>query len=240
MLDDNKTFRKHITMPVYSSQPGRFMNLRRLLEALCLRRTKALLQLPNPETTTHLLDLSATESQLYHEFGECCRHAIDFAVSGHSIKKANHHVIQAILGMRLFCNDGPRALAGKWESQGLPSDPEEALSFLQANGTSICVQCQGEIITVYQADDQSSGVFTICQHLICGACQPKFEADLDDRLEDGRTECPICAFHGSRDSFLVVPEHPIDITTYGVTSAYPTKLLSLLDNLRHQKGNDKS
>jgi SWI/SNF-related matrix-associated actin-dependent regulator of chromatin subfamily A3 len=94
VLEDLALFRRQITTPVLANVSGRFTNLRRLLEATCLRRTKALLNLPEPVTDTQVLELSASESSMYHDFGDLCKHAIDLAVSGHSIKKANQHVIQ--------------------------------------------------------------------------------------------------------------------------------------------------
>jgi len=107
-------FRKHIITPILSSASGRFANLRRLLESLCLRRTKALLNLPEPITDTQVLELSQQEQDAYLDFGASCKRAIDSAISGHSIKKANQHVIQALLGMRLFCNLGVTGFSRKW------------------------------------------------------------------------------------------------------------------------------
>ncbi|EAT84988.1 hypothetical protein SNOG_07522 [Parastagonospora nodorum SN15] len=85
VLDDLALFRKQITTPVVSNVSGRFTNLRRLLEAICLRRTKALLNLPEPVTETELLELSAPESTMYRDFGDLCKRAINLAVSGHSV-----------------------------------------------------------------------------------------------------------------------------------------------------------
>lgn len=237
ILDDMRTFRKHITVPVQANSSGRFANLRRLLESLCLRRTRTLLGLPDPINDTQMLKFSASESAMYQDFGENCRHAIDLAVSGHSMQKANHHVIRAILGMRLFCNDGPKALLGKWGPCGFPSDPEEALSYLQTTGKSICAQCECEVLALYQADDRSSGVLTICQHVLCGECRPIFEADLDAYLEDGRTQCPICGLQGSRDAFITEPSQQCASTS--PQKSYPTKLLALLENVRGHNSADK-
>ncbi|KAF2680110.1 hypothetical protein K458DRAFT_460186 [Lentithecium fluviatile CBS 122367] len=236
LLEEHKMFKKYVTAPIFTHSSGRFANLRRLLEALCLRRTKSLLKLPDPVTDTLILDLSASETAAYDGFGESCRHAIDSAVSGHSIRKANHHVIQAILGMRLFCNDGPSAFLGKSNARGLPSNPEEALSYLQATENSTCVQCESEVLTVYQTDDQSSGVLTTCEHLICGVCLPAFEADLEDSLNGGHSQCPICGHHAARESFLISPKQGHD-TASG--KAYPTKLAALLEKVHQKSPGDK-
>lgn len=228
ILDDTKVFRKHVITPVSS---GHFTNMQRLLEALCLRRTKDLLNLPDSNNRYETLELSEIEYKVYRDYGESCRRAIDVAISGHSIKKANHHVIQAVLGMRLFCNEGSIALQKRWSMQGLPADPIEALSYMQTNGQSDCALCSCEIQSIYQIDDHTSGVLTNCQHLVCGECLPDYETDLDNNLEDERSQCPLCERSGPRDSFIMkfAPG-----STNAPRTSYPTKLIGLLHNIKNQ------
>jgi hypothetical protein len=185
-----------------------------------------------------MLQLSAEESMTYRDFGELCRREIDLAISGHSIKKANQHVIQAILRMRLFCNDGEVALAKKMGAHGLPADPEEALSYLQTSAKSGCVKCDTDITTMYHDDDPNTGKLTICQHLICGECLPTYEGELDSSEENGRTQCPECGLYGERTSFIspgTVSDHP----EIPVKGKYPTKLRALLSNIETQSMHDK-
>jgi SWI/SNF-related matrix-associated actin-dependent regulator of chromatin subfamily A3 len=239
VLEDLVIFCKQISMPVFSNANGRFANLKRLLEAICLRRTKALLSQPEPVTETRLLQLSAEESVQYDDYAEGCKHAIDLAVSGHSVKKANQHVIQAILGMRLFCNDGERALTRRKHAHGLPTEPEEALSLFQTSADAVCIECNCEITAMYQGDDESSGILTTCQHLMCGGCRPQFEADLDDRLENGRSQCPFCGLQAEISPFIVTPSVMEEDVSKAEAPYYPTKLRALLDNVRNQSATDK-
>ncbi|KAF2829839.1 DNA repair protein rad5 [Ophiobolus disseminans] len=239
ILEDLAIFRKQITIPVIANVSGRFKNLRQLLEAVCLRRTKALLNLPEPITHTEYIQLSANETIKYRDFGELCKQAINVAVSGHSMKRANQHVIQAILGMRLFCNDGDNALAKRVNAYGLPSDPGEALSYLQTSEASACARCGTDITTMYQKDDKSSGILTVCQHLICGECISEYEGDLDDSLEDGRAKCPECELRGERNSFILRAGAATTRHTAVKNGKYPTKLLALLENVQSQSINDK-
>jgi SWI/SNF-related matrix-associated actin-dependent regulator of chromatin subfamily A3 len=239
ILEDLAIFRRQVTVPVIANVSGRFANLRRLLEALCLRRTKALLNLPEPVTHTELLKLSAEETITYRDFGELCKQAIDMAVSGHSMTKANQYVVQAILGMRLFCNDGAKALAKRMNVDGLPLDPDEALSYLQTSANSACIRCGTDITTMYQKDDRSSGTLTICQHLICGECLPEYEADLDSSLDDGRVKCPECDLNWDRSSFIVSARPAPNQDALSGHGTYPTKLLALLRNVKSQNIDDK-
>ena len=102
-LDDLASFRRHISTPVLRNTNKRFANLSKLLEAICLRRTKAILKLPEPAVETKCLKFSAAEQEQYCDYADACKQAIDQAVSGRSFKKANQQVIQALLGLRLFC-----------------------------------------------------------------------------------------------------------------------------------------
>ncbi|KAI0623253.1 DNA repair and recombination protein RAD5C [Pyrenophora tritici-repentis] len=239
VLEDLVVFRRSISTPILTNTNGRFANMSTLLQAICLRRTKALLNQPEPITMTTLLQLSPKEHIQYHDYAEGCRHAIDLAVSGHSIQKANQHVIQAILGMRLFCNDGEKALINRKHARGLPIEPEEALSFLQTSSDAKCINCDCDIVAMYQRDDQSSGTLIVCQHLLCGVCLVEFETDLDENLEDGRSRCPICGLRADIHSFLVNPSSAENDSDKIKVTEYPTKLLSLLDNVRNQSIRDK-
>jgi SWI/SNF-related matrix-associated actin-dependent regulator of chromatin subfamily A3 len=149
------------------------------------------------------------------------------------------YTCKAILGMRLFCNDGEDALTKRMNTHGLPSDPDEALSYLQTFGKSTCVQCGTDITTMYQDDDSSSGRLTICQHLICGECLPAYEEELVSSEEDGRASCPVCGLQGNRKTFVLHPklnkETHVDVTS----GKAPTKLLALLENVERQNVNDK-
>ncbi|EUC34822.1 hypothetical protein COCCADRAFT_92479 [Bipolaris zeicola 26-R-13] len=239
VLDDLASFRKHISTPILSKTNNRFGNLSRLLEAICLRRTKLILQQPEPIVETKLLRFSAEEQMQYEDYAAGCKHHIDLAVSGHSFKKANQQVIQAILGLRLFCNDGERSLAKRSSAYGLPTLPEEALSFLQTSSDAVCIHCGCEITAMYQGDDKSSGVLTVCHHLICGECLPDFEADLDENSEDGRSCCPFCGLRVERSSFVIVPSSDTENSTDLRTTVWPTKLRAILDNVQQQGSSDK-
>lgn len=239
ILEDRSIFHKKIATPVIANVEGRFANLRRLLEAVCLRRTKALLNHPEPKSSTQVLLLSAEEKSQYRDFGALCKHAIDLAVCGRSIKKANQHVIQAILCMRLFCNDGEAALKKKMSAHGLPSDPDEALSYLQTSARSSCVQCDTDITTMYQDDDPNTGTLTVCQHLICQECLPEYFGDLVDSEVDGFAHCPHCGLQGKRASFVVEGPKVTNPHPLPGQGRFPTKLLALVENVKSQSAADK-
>ncbi|KAF2848795.1 hypothetical protein T440DRAFT_556368 [Plenodomus tracheiphilus IPT5] len=242
ILDDLAIFRRQVTIPVFSKTNSRFTNLRRLLEALCLRRTKTLLGLPEPITETRFLEFSQPERAQYHDYANLCKHAIGMAVSEHSFRKVNQHVIQAILGMRLFCNDGKSALIKRQNMLELPDDPEQTLSYVQTDSTSTCIDCGIEIVSLYQAEDSTSGILTVCQHLICSICLPDYEADLDEAMEDGRSECRFCRLRADRLSFILRPSPSSHEKTAHIVpeEEYSTKLRQVVQDIKSRGANDKS
>jgi hypothetical protein len=186
-----------------------------------------------------MLDFSEQEIEAYREFAETCKHSINLAVSGHTMKKANQHIIEALLRMRLFCNVGHVAFSKKWHKTGLPSDPEEALSFLQANGKATCVQCDCDISSMYQEDDRSSGSLTLCHHLICGECLPVYNEDLKSNLQNGRAQCSLCDQKGDLETFMIQPSAAALPPNPANVDLQSTKLKALVANIQDQGADDK-
>jgi SNF2 family DNA or RNA helicase len=52
ILEETPMFREHIIAPIEAGTKGCLTNLRRLLEALCVRRTKSMLELSDSNTET--------------------------------------------------------------------------------------------------------------------------------------------------------------------------------------------
>lgn len=228
-------FRKHIITPVKIGTRERFTNLKRLLESLCLRRTKGLLGLPEPVTDMQLLRLSSEETDMYQIFGEERRGLIDQAVSGHSMKKTSQLIIETILRTRLFCNNGPAALTTRNSKYvELPSDPLEALSYLQANGKATCARCDSDILSLDQ-DDEDCGILTSCQHLVCASCVAVSQEDAQDEASQLCTRCPQCGHNATYGTFA---EHSPEIRSETYPSAI-TKLRVLSENICNQRKEDK-
>ncbi|KAL1967714.1 hypothetical protein VTN77DRAFT_2971 [Rasamsonia byssochlamydoides] len=65
LLDNRSSFRNHIVRLIESGKAIGFTNLRALLKSICLRRTKALLHLSEPEIVEYVLELSPEEDEQY-------------------------------------------------------------------------------------------------------------------------------------------------------------------------------
>ncbi|RMJ14385.1 hypothetical protein CDV36_005904 [Fusarium kuroshium] len=131
VLEKPSTFRKFITSPTASSSKDRFRNLQTLLQTICIRRTKQLLHLPPPIPRIREVHLTPLERQEYDNLIQQARIQIQMAVSGHIKNRINSIVLDSLLKLRLFCNNGSANNVLQIAPTGLPSDSDEALTYLQ-------------------------------------------------------------------------------------------------------------
>ncbi|KAL4753670.1 SNF2 family N-terminal domain-containing protein [Aspergillus terricola var. indicus] len=101
-LDSNSKFRQHIINPEEKGQNIGFTNLRVLLSSACLRRTKQLLKLPEPERTSHGIKLSTEEMIEYSRIIGQANVAVETAVSEGRSADARRTVFTMILKLRLL------------------------------------------------------------------------------------------------------------------------------------------
>ena len=134
---------------------------------MCLRRTRVLLNLPSAEDQTIALSLSKEERCLYSQIIEDTKRNIDDCISSRSITKAYNGIFQAILRLRLLCNNGTRQF----------SDSESAFqrNFAEdryvEGDRSACIFCSCEIIIEDSQIDGSPGASPPNPpQLLCPAC----------------------------------------------------------------------
>jgi hypothetical protein len=229
-MEKPPTFRKFIMNPINSTSRDRFQNLRTLLQTICLRRTKELLGLPEPTSQTRRIPFTALEQAEYNNLLHKCREEIDKAVSGRRKGWINSTVLESLLRLRLFCNNGSSNTVLQKDSKGLPVDPDELLIYLQQLDKNICTYCSGMIYSINDSVETDDGMFLrSCHHLVCRNCLPYHRAQNDG--------CPSCA---AEDNLPL----PTDVSSNGVTvqsvgasdphwaGHYPSKLLRLLTDLR--------
>ncbi|KAK3936464.1 SNF2 family N-terminal domain-containing protein [Diplogelasinospora grovesii] len=164
VLENAATFRKFIVNPPQTGSRLRFKNLRVLLGSVCLRRPAELLGLPAPVPQTRVLEFTQQERAEYGAMQRECRVAIDMAVCGR-LKKLNSAVLESLLKLRLYCNNGSNPSAS-------PADADEILSYLQQNNEAFCVYCFNPIYSIGSAEDDGDGgvLIATCSHLVCRGC----------------------------------------------------------------------
>ncbi|KAJ5402936.1 uncharacterized protein N7487_008832, partial [Penicillium crustosum] len=159
ILDRIAPFRKFISGPISSGKRDRFHNLQTLLHAICIRRTRDVLNLPEPNTETRKLPMSSTEKAQYKDLLDECRTKVDMAVSGRRSGKVNSTVLESLLSLRLFCNNGKATTS-------VPLDSDEALSYLEQLDKNVCIYCSSTIFWLSDTPDTDGGIFLAsCRHL---------------------------------------------------------------------------
>ena len=134
---------------------------------MCLRRTRVLLDLPNAEDQTIALSLSTEERGVYSQIIEDTKRNIDDCISSKSITNAYNGIFQAILRLRLHCNNGTQQISSsESENQGGFAQDE----YVEGE-RSACMFCSCEIIESDSQIDDSPGASPQSPlQLQCPAC----------------------------------------------------------------------
>lgn len=229
ILEKPPLFRKFIINPTTSDSKACFQNLRALLQAICLRRTKEILNLPEPPTIFRRLPFTPLEQAAYDELLSTCKTKINMIVSNRRHGFINSTMLESLFKLRLFCNNGYTSLVPHPEWNDLREHSSEALAYLGYHDQNICAYCSE---TIYCISDQSgtdgAKFLPSCWHLVCSSCLPHQSA--------GNDNCPICN-SGDNSNFPVFPPttgpntHPFAAGGNGVPY-YSSKLLALVSDIR--------
>ncbi|KAH8687414.1 SNF2 family N-terminal domain-containing protein [Tricladium varicosporioides] len=251
LLETASIFRKYIISPIELGSSCGFHRLRLLLRSLCLRRTNKILQLSEPITRLYQLNLTGAEDAAYASIGETYRQEIDRAVSGRKTAEAYNGILQALLRLRLLCNHGTYEQLPQKIGSVLPSDPEEALEFLQQSDGASCAYCSCDVTVVGKPNDPQSAQLTVCSHLLCSECLPQYESDLKETIIGKKAQCPLCD-NMIVGNFIAMNEKmgpknapvwatpPGSLTPFGLNGGYSTKLSTLLQDVESQEESEKS
>ncbi|GAW19058.1 hypothetical protein ANO14919_085420 [Xylariales sp. No.14919] len=233
ILENPQTFRKFITNPIASTSRS-FQNLRLFLQTICLRRTRELLNLPEPITELRELPLNPLEQSQYHDLISQCKIGIDRAVSKHGNGNVSSAFLESLLKLRLFCNNGRSNAILELGPNGLPADPDEALIYLEQEGQNTCVYCQGTIYFINEKSKTDGGIFiSSCCHLVCHTCLPNHRTQ--------KQRCPGCAPASGPVSQGTLPQRGTSIVSTRceikansklMAGPYPSKLQALLSDIR--------
>lgn len=99
-------FRKYISEPLLTDAEAGDRSLRLLLRFMCLRRSRILLDIPKAKDQAFVLSFSTEERSLYFQIIEDTARQIDDCISSRSIVKAYSGIFEAIMRLRLVCNNG--------------------------------------------------------------------------------------------------------------------------------------
>lgn len=187
-LDDLHKFRKHVIKPLTKGSENGVENLRQLLDSVCLRRTKQLLNLPEAVFELHHLHFSAREELLYND----TREKLVKLINKNSLKSKNQKgylgVFQLQLQLRRLCNHGTFQRASLETDE---FDPDQAIALLKKQKIANCEACGVTITGIQGIEEKRNGSFTVCGHLLCMKCVPRLKSAL--KSIDGRDGCFKCS-----------------------------------------------
>ncbi|KAM5512044.1 DNA repair and recombination protein rad5c [Fusarium oxysporum f. sp. phaseoli] len=157
-----------------------------LLEALCLRRTREVLNLPKTRQFVRHLDFSPQERDQYDKTKAVILRNMEHRM-GEVKKSSQFGMFQMWLQLRIICNHGTYQKLFSWHRRSLLEEREAIVGTAGQYGEISCVGCEqpmpvlGCDLTKRMFDDE-------CSHILCSKCIEESTMSLPET----RNRCPIC------------------------------------------------
>lgn len=186
-------FRKHVVLPFEEGGSRRRLaveHFTRLLDSLCLRQTKDLLQLPEQRNRTRIIEFSQPERTQYEHTQNTMFRAISNQ-NGMFDAKSTLGMFQVRLQLRIMCNHGTWQQPFSWSRRKLHMiDEREALEgALGQEGEITCSACR-QTMPLLSVGSMFRRYTEHCRHVLCLECLGY--SMLEDQ-EKFPTACPLCA-----------------------------------------------
>jgi SWI/SNF-related matrix-associated actin-dependent regulator of chromatin subfamily A3 len=158
-----------------------------LLEALCLRRTKDVIQLPGVRPTLRKLTFTLTEREQYENTKMILMRTIRQRV-GEIEKSSKFGLFQVNLQMRLLCNHGTFQQPFSWNRRSYQDEHEAIVSALGQSGEITCSGCEMPM-PVLGSSRLDNGFLEKCAHVLCSEC---IEQSSMPGAGEQTQHCPVC------------------------------------------------
>ncbi|KAF5570891.1 helicase-like transcription factor [Fusarium phyllophilum] len=188
-FDKASEFRKWIETPFDNSSDDHELirdRLVLLLEALCLRRTREVLNLPKTRQFVRHLEFSPQERDQYEKTNAVIVRNMQHRM-GEVKKSSQFGMFQRWLQLRIVCNHGTYQKLFSWHRRSLLEEREAIVGAAGQYGEISCVGCEepmpilGCDLTKRMFDDE-------CSHILCSKCIEESSTSLPET----RNRCPIC------------------------------------------------
>ena len=234
-LENRSTFRKKL---VESQQDTKLNleNLRCLLAAVCLRRCRSILQLPEPAYVEQRLRMSLEESRLYKETLNACKRKIQRAKQGNAHSQLRKSTLELYLRTRMACNNGTY-------ERFIPSFVQDSVDqvgsdeLYESDKDHNCPACFIDTSTLGTPSSNGARACARCSARMCEQCLPEYTLSMSDETHKTRRKCGFC-----HNSFTALP-FSASLARYGLlsdaelNSGVSTKLNKVLEDIeRHKHG----
>ena len=176
-FDTISTFRKHILGPLGKLDERGLENLRLMMKALAIRRTKGATGVSGRSEKLMPVELSSTERSRYEELRDRAKKLL-LESSRTGCSQSSHVILQTILRLRQLCSHG--------HSNVIPGLDVTELPY---TGVNNCNQCGFAISTVSTLEANFNGQ---CGHRFCSDCYIQYTVLYDALSSSSAQACPIC------------------------------------------------
>jgi SWI/SNF-related matrix-associated actin-dependent regulator of chromatin subfamily A3 len=186
------TFRKYIAIPFDEGAKRRTLAIERftrLLDSICLRRTKDLLHLPDQQNVVRKITLSPEERNQYDQTHKTMFRAVKHQ-HGVFDQKSTLGMFQVQLQLRIICNHGTWQQSFSWSRRKLHLlDEREAMeASLGREGEKTCSGCR-QTMPLFGTGSFFSQ-YEECRHVLCSEC---VEESKPQGQETSSQKCPLCS-----------------------------------------------
>ncbi|KAL2681200.1 hypothetical protein Neosp_008807 [[Neocosmospora] mangrovei] len=159
-----------------------------LLQALCLRRTREVLNLPNTSQNVRRLDFSPEERDQYENTKNILVRTIKNRV-GEIESSSKFGLFQMRLQLRILCNHGTYQKAFSWHRRSLQDEKEALIGSFGGHREMTCAGCQ-QPMPILGSNWAEGGRFKDhCAHVLCSEC---IEESTWAGSEVPPDRCPVC------------------------------------------------
>ncbi|KAJ4267530.1 hypothetical protein NW762_003637 [Fusarium torreyae] len=158
-----------------------------LLEALCLRRTREVLNLPKTRQSVRHLQFNSQERDQYGKTRAIILRNMEHRL-GEAEKSSQFGMFQMRLQLRILCNHGTYQKLFSWHRRSLIEEREAVIGTAGRHGEVSCVGCE-QPMPVLGLDLSKKMFDDECAHVLCEKCikESNFAGS-----ETSSRRCPVC------------------------------------------------
>jgi hypothetical protein len=194
-FDSIAMFRRYVSTPYDESREGRetaTTRLALLIDSLCIRRTIELLDLPDHQKKSRIVDFAPAERAQYDQSMKTMNRSLRHT-AGDSHTKGIFGIFQIQLQLRILCNHGTFQKQFSWIQRNLLEQREDALCALGWDKEVTCSACRQQM-PILDTNNVYRSYMDNCKHVLCYEClEEHMPASEDENLP---RRCPLCVLTG--------------------------------------------
>jgi SWI/SNF-related matrix-associated actin-dependent regulator of chromatin subfamily A3 len=230
-LHSLSAFKTSIAVPFAEGGKRRKLAIDRfsqLLDSMCLRRTKDLLHLPDPESRVRSIALTAKERAQYNQTQKIMMRAVKNQAESFD----NHSTLsmfQIQLQLRILCNHGTWQQLFSWSRRKLYLlDEREAKDAdVGSEGEATCSACR-QTMPLFGLGQMFRRYEENCRHVLCSECLEQSTEGDQDHLP---TSCPLCTSLWSASKFSHRPREHSQEDLYFRAEGKSSKMEALMSDV---------